>query len=173
MTTASATAPGVVPGLLEWLEREHIGFEIHQHQETFTAAATARAEGVDPHSFAKVVGVRVDGGRPALLVVDATDHVDLGRAATALGGHQVDLLSEAELAALAPASEAGAIPAVGRLFGLEMVADYAVGEDPAISFNAGTHRSCVRVDRAAWERAAAVRYASLVEREPGPAWANS
>lgn len=173
MTTTTAPVTPAVRGLLDWLDREHVGYELHTHPEAFTARGTARAEGVDPHTFAKVVGVRVDGHRPALLVVDATDQVDLFKAAAALGGQSIELLPEAELAQLAPGCEAGAIPAVGRLFGLEMVVDYAVGEDREISFNAGTHRCSVRVDRAAWEHAAHVRYASLVMGDTGPAWAHS
>jgi Ala-tRNA(Pro) deacylase len=171
MTTMSKADATVMPGLLEWLEREHVGFELHRHAETFTAAATARAEHVDPRTFAKVVGVRVHGGRWAMLVLDAADRVDLAKAEAALGAGPVELLTEAELAAIAPGCEAGALPAVGRLFGLEMIADHAVGEEPEISFNGGTHRCTVRVDRKAWERATAVRYAGIAEREWGPAWA--
>lgn len=173
MTTTTQPITPAVRGLLDWLDREHVGYEVHTHAEAFTARGTARAEGVDPRTFAKVVGVRIDGRRPAILVVDATDQVDLLKAAAALGGQSIELLSETDLADLAPGCEAGAIPPVGRLFGLEMLADYAVGEDPEISFNAGTHRVSVRVDRPAWEHAAHVRYASLVIADPTPAWAHS
>ena len=66
------------------------------------------------------------------------------------------------------------MPAVGAVSGLPMYADYAVGDDTEISFNAGTHRYSVRVDRAAWERAAQVHYADLaVDADDRPAWARS
>jgi hypothetical protein len=49
-----------------------------------------------------------------------------------------------------------------------------VRDDPDISFDAGSHRYSVRVDRAAWERAAGVTYADLAEEsDAGPAWARS
>jgi prolyl-tRNA editing enzyme YbaK/EbsC (Cys-tRNA(Pro) deacylase) len=55
-----------------------------------------------------------------------------------------------------------------------MVADYAVREDRDISFNAGSHRFSVRVDRLAWEEATAVSYADLAaESDTGPVWARS
>lgn len=175
MHATPTTAPsGPHPMLLNWLAERAIEHEVHEHAATFTARATALAEGVDPRSFAKVVGVRTDDDRTFLLVVDATDHVDLVKARHALLASVVRLLTEADLAALAPDCEAGAIPAVGILFHVPMVADYAVREDRDISFNAGSHRFSVRVDRFAWEQATAVRYADLAaDRDTAPAWARS
>jgi len=165
------TAPEAHAGLLDWLRQHDVDHELHEHVQTFTARSTARAEGVPPQTFAKVVGVGTDDDRVALVLVDATDHVDLRKAAAALDASSVRLLDEPELAALAPDCEAGAIPAVGILFDVPMLADTAVREDPEISFNAGSHRWSVRVDRARWERAAEVRYADLASRGERPAWA--
>lgn len=160
--------------LLDWLAGHDIEHEVHQHAQAFTGLETARAEGVDPETFAKVVGVATEGDRRALMVLDATDHLDLRKARLTLGAGDVRLLSEAELTMLAPDCETGAMPAVGELYGLPTYADFAVREDPQISFNAGGHRFSVRVDRAAWERAAAVHYADLAEdTDLRPAWAPS
>ena len=174
MPSTPSAHPGALPALLEWLRSRAIEHDVHEHPETFTARQTAIAEGVDPRTFAKVVAVRTDDQQTVLLVLDATDHVDLRKAREALLADDVRLLTEAELAALAPDCEAGAMPAVGTLFGLPMLADHAIHEDAALSFNAGTHRCAVRVDRAAWERAADVRYVDLAEdADTGPAWARS
>jgi hypothetical protein len=43
-----------------WLEGNEIAYQIHEHPLTYTALATAHAEGVDPATFAKVVGVRTE-----------------------------------------------------------------------------------------------------------------
>lgn len=166
--------PGALPALLDWLERHAVEHDIHEHAEAFTARQTALAEGVDPRTFAKVVAVRTDDQRTILLVLDATDHVDLRKAREALLADDVRLLTEAELTALAPECDAGAIPAVGALFDLAMVADHAVRDDTALSFNAGTHTCAVRVDRAQWERETGVTYADLAGESDGrPAWARS
>ena len=174
LATPTRTPTGPHPLLLTWLAERAIEHEVHEHAQAFTARATATAEGVDPRSFAKVVGVRTDDDRTYMLVVEATDHVDLVKARHALFASDVRLLTEADLAALAPDCEAGAIPAVGILFHVPMVADYAVRDDRDISFNAGSHRFSVRVDRTAWERATAVRYADLAtDSDKQPAWAQS
>ena len=161
--------------LLDWLAGQDIEYEIHEHDRAFTARATATAEGVDPRTFAKVVAVATsDDGRSALVVLDATDQLDLRKARHVLGVSDVRLLTEPELTALAPGCEVGAIPAVGALFGLTTYADYAVRDDPEISFNAGSHRFSARVERARWERACNVIYADLAEdADAGPAWARS
>jgi Ala-tRNA(Pro) deacylase len=160
--------------LVDWLASQKIEFEIHEHDPAYTARATAVAEGVDPRTFAKVVAVASHEGRSALVVLDATDHLDLRKARHVIGAGDVRLLSEPELTALAPGCEVGAIPAVGALFGLTTYADYAVRDDPEISFNAGSHRLSARVERARWERACKVIYADLAEdADAGPAWARS
>ena len=149
-------------GLLDWLAGHDIVYEVHEHAVSFTARETAHAEGVDPHTFAKVVAVTADH-RPALIVVDSIDHVDMRKTRHVLGARDVRLLSEEELAQLAPGCDIGALPAVGQLFGVPMYADNAVHNDAQISFNAGSHRFTVRVDRIDWEQATGVSYGDLAE----------
>jgi Ala-tRNA(Pro) deacylase len=172
----ASTAARVEPhqGLMRWLARHGIDHEVHQHRLSYTAKETARAEGVEPRSFAKVVGVEADDGRRALLVLDAVDRVSLPKAAAVLGTTHVRLLREPELEALAPDCEAGALPAVGSLFGLPLYADEAIRTDAEISFNAGSHRVAVRVDRRAWEAAEEPVYVDLAadarELSGSPRW---
>lgn len=161
-------------GLVDWLASQGVEYEVHEHTEAFTARQTASAEGVDPAAFTKVVLVATDAGRPAMLLVDAVDQVDLRKARHVLGAAEVRLLTEPQAAALAPGCETGAVPALGALFDLPMFADFAVRDDPMISFNAGSHRFSVRVDRPAWERASGVTYGDLaVDDDTRPTWARS
>jgi Ala-tRNA(Pro) deacylase len=160
--------------LFDWLAGQHVEYEIHRHDPAFTARATAEAEGVDPRTFAKVVGVASPDGGRSLIVLDATDHLDIRKARRVLGNGEVRLLSEPDLAAMAPGCDVGAMPAVGVLFGLPTFADYAVRDDAEISFNAGSHSVSVRVERASWERACNVVYADLAaEDDADPVWAQS
>jgi Ala-tRNA(Pro) deacylase len=162
------------PSLLEWLGSHDVEYEVHEHAPAYTARGVAKAEGVDPHTFAKVVAVRTKDGRSAFLVIETTDQLDLRKAARTLGADEVRLLSEGELATLAPTIEVGAVPAIGALYGVPMVADYAVRDDRDISFNAGSHSCSVRVERVGWERASGVVYADLAaDRDDRPAWALS
>ena len=76
---------GPYPAIIDWLQQHRVEYELHEHPRAFTAAETANAEGVEPASFAKVVGVRASDGRTALAVLDATDQVELGELAKELG----------------------------------------------------------------------------------------
>ena len=160
------------PGLLRWLEAAGVEHEVHEHTPTITARATARAEGIDPRRFAKCVAIATDDGQRALVVLDATDRLDLDKARSALGG-PVRLLTEGELLDLAPDCEIGTVPPVGDLWGVPVYADFAVQEDPEISFHAGSHRFTVHVERAAWERAAHVVFGDFAAGDDRPAWALS
>jgi Ala-tRNA(Pro) deacylase len=171
---STTTFVGPHAGLVDWLASHDVEYEIHEHPLAFTARETANVEGVDPRTFAKIVALITDDGRRSLIVVDSTDHLDLRKARKLLGAHDVRLLTETELTVLAPTCEMGAIPAVGQLFDVPLYADFAVRDDEQISFNAGSHRFSVRVERDEWERATGVCYADLADdRDPRPAWSRS
>lgn len=165
---------GPMKSLITWLDSEGVKYELHEHERSLTALATARVEGVNPRSFQKVVWVRSAKGGDALIVLDANDHLDLAKARETLKSGRVTLVPEHEIVRLAPDCDPGAMPAVGSLFGLTTYADLAVREDPEISFNAGSHTVAVRVDRMAWEQALGVVYADLAAATwHEPAWHRS
>ena len=165
---------GPMETLVRWLDVEGVDHEIHEHGRALTAVATARAEGVDPKTFEKVVWVRSADGGDALMVLDSEDHLDLKKARDVLKSGRVKLVSEDEIEELTPDCDPGAMPAVGSLFGLPTYADFAVRDAPEVSFNAGSHTVAVRVDRAAWEKALGVVYADLkVSTWREPPWSRS
>lgn len=175
MTTSTSAGPALAgphAGLLDWLAANGVEYELHEHPATVTALETARIERVDPRRFAKTLVVELANGERTIVVLDATARLDLAKAARTLGTTSVRLVTEGELTELAPDIEVGALPPVGQLFGLRVLADFAIHDDPTISFPAGSHRFAVMVDRAAWERAAHVAHADLAAAiDRGPVWA--
>lgn len=162
--TSSVRATPPLPALLEWVREHDIVFHVHEHTPTFTARATAMAEGVDPKTFAKAIAVRADDGRRAILVLDATDQLDLHAAERLLDAEHLQLLTEGELEQLAPECDVGTMPPVD-IWHLPIYADYAVNADDQISFHAGSHAYAIRVDREAWERASGVVYGEIAQRD--------
>jgi prolyl-tRNA editing enzyme YbaK/EbsC (Cys-tRNA(Pro) deacylase) len=159
--TMPTTEANPYPALIEWLTQHGVDFELREHPVAYTAAGTAFAEGVEPETFAKVVGLRASDGRRMLAVLDATDQVDLGALRELIGVEWVALLSEDEYGALAPDCEVGAAPPIPALVHVPVYVDEGVRADARISFAAGSHRYSVRVDRAAWEQAAELAYAAF------------
>lgn len=174
MSATEAVHVGPHAGLLTWLAGHHVEYEVREHPLTFTARETARVEGIDPRRFAKTLGVETAEGTRALLVVDAADRLDPVSARKVLHTGSVRLLPEDELLRLAPDCEVGTVPPVGELFGVPVFADFAIREDPEITFHAGSHSHTVTVDRAAWEKAVGVVYGDLAaDLDGAPAWASS
>lgn len=169
-----ATIHGADPGLLAWLTSSGIRYELHEHAEAFTARGAAITEGVDPHRYVKVVAVEADAGERLLFVLEASDRVDLHKAKVILGARGVRLLPEPELMEVVPSSEPGALPAVGKPYGLPVIADEAIRGLPDVMFSAGSRHLSVKLDRREWEQAAGIVYADLAQDEDElPAWARS
>jgi prolyl-tRNA editing enzyme YbaK/EbsC (Cys-tRNA(Pro) deacylase) len=99
----------------------------------------------------------------ALVVLDAVDAVDVGKVA-GLVGSPVRLMNEHELADACPGWEVGTVPPVPTLAGEQVFADEAIRADDYISFNAGSHRVAVRLERRAWEEAAGITYGDVARR---------
>jgi len=159
----TAPIPVNVPmdALLDWLGAHGLDYDLHEHPLAFTALEAARAEGLDPHAFAKTLAVGLPDGRRALIAVEASDHLDLEAAARLLSADRIRLLTEIELLDLAPRCDIGALPPIGDLFGVPMYADAALRDVERITFHAGSHRHAVRMARYDWERSARVRYGRI------------
>ena len=171
-TTKQATGIAPHEGLLQWLRTHGVEYEVHEHAPTVTALETARSEGVDARLFAKCLAVISAEGRHALLVVDAAERVDLGKACDVLDTDHVRLLSEAELFDLAPECEIGTLPPIGELWGVPVYADTRLRSADMVSFHAGSHRFTVHVLRSAWVTAAHVIYGDLAADDGRPARAS-
>lgn len=170
--TTTVRSPAVAPhaGLVDWLAARGVEYELREHPLTFTALDTAVREGIDPGRFAKTLVVETDDERRALVVVDAWDRLDCGKAARVLHAEHCRLLDERELGAFAPDCDLGAVPAVGELFGVRVFADYAIHSAPEITFPAGSHAFTVTVDRAQWSVATRVVYGDLADDDDAPPW---
>ncbi|HEY2743658.1 MAG TPA: YbaK/EbsC family protein, partial [Polyangia bacterium] len=79
-----------------------------------------------------------------MVVVPATESVDLP-ALRDLLGPGVEIASEPEMISLFPACEAGAMPPLGGLYGLPVIADACLERQPTITVNAGTHTDVIEL----------------------------
>ncbi len=139
--------------LESYLRENKVAFEVQEHPATFTAQEVAASEHVSGRMFAKVVMVMADGAL-RMLVLPASERVDLGKARSALGASKVRLATETEFAAAFSGCAAGAMPPFGHLYGLRVHVDEALGRNERIVFQVGTHTATVRM-----------RYADYAELE--------
>jgi Ala-tRNA(Pro) deacylase len=104
--------------------------------------------------MAKTLVLKFDG-QLALVVLPASERVDLHRIREAIGAKRVELASEAEFGSRFPGCELGAMPPFGNLYGMDTWVTESLTRDREIAFNAGTHTEVIRMAYADFARLAA------------------
>jgi len=133
--------------LTETLDSRQVKYVTISHSCAYTAQEIAAEAHVSGRKMAKVVMVKLDG-QMAMVVVSAVDKVDLKLVRGKAEANHVELASEDEFAALFPGVETGAMPPFGNLFGIPVYVDESLGDDPEITFNAGSHTELMRLSYA-------------------------
>lgn len=133
--------------LKEFLDGHHVKYITISHSVAYTAAGIAALTHIPGRELAKTVIVKIDGAL-AMVVVAASQHVDLERLKALTGARSLDLASEEEFRSKFPDCELGAMPPFGNLYDMCVFADETLARDKEIAFNAGSHRELVRL---AWE----------------------
>lgn len=130
--------------LKEYLDREHVYYNVLPHREAYRAAVLAEVLQTPVKEMAKVVILKVDD-RFVMTVLPAGLHVDLHRLRDVLMTNHVRLATEQEFKGLFPDCELGAMPPFGPLYGLPVYVDRSLTEDEYIVFEAGTHSEAIRM----------------------------
>jgi len=126
------------------LDRSDVDYSIIHHRPTFTAHETAESAHVKGRDFAKPVIVKIDNWM-AMVVIPASKQVSLEELEEVVGTHNVRLAKEYEFASLFPDCEAGAMPPLGNLYGLDVYVDPSLAMEDEIVFNGGTHTELIRM----------------------------
>jgi len=148
--------------LERYFREQGVKYQTTSHPEVYTAQEVAAVEHVPGMFMAKVVMVLVDGTITAL-VLPAPRRVDIPRLKAALGAKEARLAREEEFGHLFPDCEVGAMPPFGNLYGVPVVVDKSLTEDPQIVFNAGTHRETMSVAFADFQRLAQPKIAEFTQ----------
>lgn len=137
---------------LEYLNQMQVRYSHSVHPRAETARATAEAERVPAHEFAKTVVYFSERGY-GLAVVPADEFVDMERLALLLRLQFVRLATEMEIAELFPDCELGAMPPFGDICEMPVAVDAAIAGE-YIAFTLGTHRDTIRISFADFQRLA-------------------
>jgi len=128
----------------EFLTKARVPYTTFRHAPAFTAMHAAAISHVPGQSWAKTVVCHADG-EVVLAVVPAHYTVDLEKLRELVGAAALRMASEAELAALYPDCEEGAMPPFGGLYLQRVFVEKCFVGDPEMVFNAGTHTDCIRM----------------------------
>jgi Ala-tRNA(Pro) deacylase len=130
--------------LKDYLDDHHTKYVTIRHSRAYTAQETAQSAHIPGKELAKTVMVKVDG-KMAMVVVPASEHVDLSELRRLIGAGKVELADELEFKSLFPDCEIGAMPPFGNLYGMEVFASKNLAEDEQIAFNAGSHTELIKL----------------------------
>lgn len=149
----------------EHLDQQGVKFQEHHHRPAFTMQEVAAAEHVSGYHVAKVV-VAIADERPVLLVLPATNQVDLGLAKTSLGFEDLRLASEPEIAKHFPDCEVGAVPPLKHWRGVEICMDRSMAHFGEFLFQAGTHEDAILMEFKDWLKLVEPRTADFARLAP-------
>lgn len=132
--------------LRNFLDQQHVPYELVSHRHTATSLRSAGTAHVDPGQVAKAVLLEQDleHSHFVVAVVPATHRLQLGDAGRRLG-RKVHLATEDDAAMLFEDCETGAIPALGSAYGIDTVVEDSLLAEPQVYFEAGDHEHLVRM----------------------------
>jgi Ala-tRNA(Pro) deacylase len=136
--------------LQKYLVAENIQYEELPHELSMTSTRTAEACHISGDRLAKGVVLRRDG-EYMLAVVPASHHLRLSELRTKLGDN-VHIADETEINQLFRDCAYGAVPAVGRCYGLDIIVDDSIEAQPEIYMEAGDHETLLHMSHAQFSR---------------------
>ena len=128
----------------DFLDSENVSYEELRHQPAFTGQEVAHTLHLSGKRCAKTVVLEGDG-RLAMAVLPASNRLNLQDLQAAMEVGRLEMLDESALNKLFPDCDLGAIPPLGRLYGMEVWVDRAISDSEHIVFCAGTHEDCIRM----------------------------
>ncbi|HTN76742.1 MAG TPA: YbaK/EbsC family protein [Pirellulaceae bacterium] len=135
-----------------YLEQHQVPFGVHQHRRTGDASHLAQAVHVPGKHVAKTVLLHVNHSYgDAVAVLPATSHVDFDRLSAMLGGAEVRLATEQDVALRCPDCEAGVLPPFGSLYGMRTLVDESLADDE-IYFEGNSHDEAISISFADFRR---------------------
>jgi Ala-tRNA(Pro) deacylase len=140
----------IAPTLKRYLAIENIQYEEIQHEFSMTSARTAEASHIPGDRLAKGVVLRRDDGY-MLAVMPASHHLRLTELRAQLGDN-VDMANEAEINQLFRDCANGAVPAVGKCYGLHIIVDESIEAQPEVYMEAGDHETLLHLSHAQFAR---------------------
>jgi Ala-tRNA(Pro) deacylase len=140
----------IAPTLQKYLAAENIQYEVIPHELSMTSTRTAEACHIPGDRLAKGIVLRRDG-EYMLAVLPASHHLRLSELRTQLGD-KVHIADETEINPLFRDCVHGAVPAVGKCYGLDIIVDDSIQAQPDIYMEAGDHETLLHMGHAQFAR---------------------
>ena len=135
----------IAPRLQKYLAEKNIAYDLVPHQLTMSSLRTAEACHIPGERLAKGVMLRDRDGY-WLAVLPASRQVRITDLRTDLGD-EVRLATEQEIEQVFSDCDRGALPPVGPCYGLDVIVDDSLDQQPDLYFEGGDHATLVHLSR--------------------------
>ncbi len=153
---------GIATTLAQYLAERGVRYDVVGHPHAVTASESAKMSHVALNRLAKAVVLKGEDGF-MLAVLPASSHIQFGHLRKQLGA-DVDLANEEQIETLFVDCEPGAVPALGAAYGLKVVVDDSLVNEPEIYLEGGDHASLVHINGSTFqELMAGARHARFAE----------
>ena len=126
-----------------YLTQAGVHYDVIPHDHTSTSAFSAQAAHVPGERLAKCVMLEDDRGY-LMAVLPATRKGDLGALHRSLG-RELGLATESELTGVFSDCELGALPPLGRAYGIDAIIDNSLVGAQDVYFESGDHCALLHV----------------------------
>ena len=138
--------------LKQFLDDRGVKYVSIQHSPAYTAPVVAKYAHISGKDFAKTIIVKIED-EMAMVVLPANRKIVLSELRDLLS-EMVELASEGEFISRFPDCELGAMPPVGKIYGMQMYLEQSLTNYPEIAFNAGNHREVIKMSTTDYLRVA-------------------
>lgn len=140
----------IAPRLHQLLDQHDAHYEVIEHSPTRSSMQTAETCHVPGRQLAKAVLLEADDDY-LLAVLPSDRRIQLSELRSELG-REPRLVREESLGQVFDDCVSGAVPPLGDSYGVAMIVDDSLRNEPDIYFEAGDHGSLIHVDQAEFSR---------------------
>jgi Ala-tRNA(Pro) deacylase len=133
-----------VARLKKFLDESGVHYESVTHSPAYTAQEIAKRAHIKGDQLAKTVIIDIDGVM-AMVVLPASWRIRWDRFMNAMGTDFIALADEEEFIDRFPDCELGAMPALGKLFDMNVYMHEVLRDYDEIAFSAGSHNEIIKM----------------------------
>jgi Ala-tRNA(Pro) deacylase len=137
---------GVAITIEKFLKSNHIQFSLLEHAYAEGSYNTAKVAHIDNHCLAKGVLLRDEDFHYTLCVLPSS-HKILRYTLNQIFDRHMHLVEEDELIQFFKDCAAGAIPPLGKAYGIDVIWDEALINNDVIYMEAGDHQHLIRIEQ--------------------------
>ena len=141
---------GIATTLAHYLLEHDVAYDLVQHPHTETARASAVASGLPADKVVKAVVLKGSDGF-MLALLPASRHLQFDELRRLIGD-DVNIAGEEQVETLFVDFEPGSVPAIGAAYGLNVVVDDSLTEQPDLYVEGGDHANLIHISGASFQK---------------------